>query len=65
MDEINDLSSEKLFERFYTTDQSRHYSHGLGLSIVKSLMEKMNGEIFVLLEKNEFNITCTWPKTRQ
>lgn len=61
MDDINNLESDQLFERFYTIDQTRQYSRGLGLSIVKSLMKKMNGKIFVKIEGGEFNITCMWP----
>lgn len=61
VDDKKYLETDKLFERFYTVDQTRLYSRGLGLSIVKNLMEKMNGELFVNLENGEFNITCTWP----
>lgn len=61
IDQMIDVEPEKLFERFYTVDQTRQYSRGLGLSIVKSLIEKMNGEMFVVIEENEFNITCMWP----
>lgn len=63
VDEMININNDQLFERFFTIDQTRQYSRGLGLSIVKSLMEKMNGEIFVMLEDGEFNITCMWPKS--
>ncbi len=39
-----------IFERFYKTDKSREYSNkgsGLGLSIVKKIVDLLNGSIFV------------------
>lgn len=39
------VNMERIFTRFYKEDPSRTvHSSGLGLSIVKSLMEKMNGD---------------------
>lgn len=35
-------------------------SVGLGLSIVKSLMEKMNGVIISKLEDSRISIICEW-----
>lgn len=58
---IERIDPEMLFERFYTIDQTRQEHRGLGLSIVKSLMEKMNGDISVLIDDEQFNITCRWP----
>lgn len=53
--EISDI--EKIFDRFYTTDQSRSKkTTGLGLSISKKLVEQMNGEISAKLNKNIFTI---------
>lgn len=40
------IDTERIFERFYTGDHSRHNeSTGLGLSIVKILVEKMGGKV--------------------
>lgn len=51
----------RLFDRFYTADQSRTgKSTGLGLSIVKSFMEKMNGTITGQLNDGNLSITCEW-----
>lgn len=52
---------EKMFDRFYKADQSRtSNSTGLGLSIVKSLMDKMNGTIDSQLIDDHLSITCKW-----
>lgn len=63
INEKQELDSDQIFERFYTTDQARQYHRGLGLSIVKNLMGEMNGELFVRIEDGEFHISCFWPKT--
>ena len=50
-----------IFDRFYMADQVRKgQSVGLGLSIVKSLMEKMNGVIISKLEDSRISIICEW-----
>ncbi|MGE7930209.1 sensor histidine kinase [Lysinibacillus xylanilyticus] len=63
IDENIQLNPNQLFDRFYTTDNSRRKNTGLGLSIVKLLAEKLGGnatakiengmiEILVCLKKN-------------
>ena len=50
-----------IFDRFYMADQVRKGNGvGLGLSIVKSLIEKMNGNITAKLEEDELFIICEW-----
>ncbi|MDK4459551.1 HAMP domain-containing sensor histidine kinase (plasmid) [Enterococcus faecalis] len=52
-----------LFDRFYMADQARTNHHaGLGLSIVKSLMEKMEGKITSHIEDGQLVISCEWQK---
>lgn len=41
---LNEVHVGKLFDRFYTVENARN-SNGLGLSIAKTLIEQMNGEI--------------------
>ena len=41
-----ELDTERLFQRFYRADPSRHTGGaGLGLASVKGLMEKMGGSV--------------------
>lgn len=48
---IREEHLEKIFEMFFKTDQSK--SSGLGLYIVKKIVEKLNGTIIVESKKNE------------
>jgi signal transduction histidine kinase len=58
---INNENVVHIFDRFYMADQVRKgQGVGLGLSIVKSLMEKMEGNIIANLEGNEISIICEW-----
>ncbi|OPJ60022.1 sensor protein kinase WalK [Clostridium oryzae] len=44
------IKAERLFERFYIGDKSRHSeSTGLGLAVVKSLVEKLDGSISAIV----------------
>jgi signal transduction histidine kinase len=60
LNHADQIQMDKLFERFYTTDQTRQSSKGLGLTIVQSLMNRMNGEVIVKVENGEFSIICKW-----
>lgn len=58
------ISFNKIFNRFYKEDLSRTTdSSGLGLSIVKSLMEKMNGFVQADLKRDQFLISVGFTKT--
>ena len=51
------IDIEHVFDRFYKADVARSKtSTGLGLSIAKELVKRMNGEISAKTEKNEFII---------
>lgn len=52
---------DRIFDRFYMADRSRSDNNsGLGLSIVKSLMDKMNGTITGRLHNGQLFIVCEW-----
>ncbi|MGL5616138.1 MAG: sensor histidine kinase [Sarcina sp.] len=58
-DNISKLDVEKFFDKFYREDKARDLSEkstGLGLSIVKVLVDKLNGEIFATKEKESIII---------
>lgn len=58
---IDNEEAEKLFKRFYTSDKSRtKKTTGLGLSIVKNLVTKMNGEVKAYVEDSELTINITF-----
>lgn len=53
--------SNMIFNRFYKGDMSRSNGNtGLGLSIVKGLMDKMDGEIYSEFHDNNLYIICKW-----
>lgn len=54
------IHTDRLFNRFYTADQTRRYSGGLGLVIVKNLMEKLNGTVDIQVTDGIFEIVCKW-----
>lgn len=54
--EDSELDSSKIFQRFYVGKKERNQSTGLGLSIVKLLVEKMQGEVFVICDENLLSI---------
>lgn len=57
-----EIQIEQVFEKFYKADISRNKtSTGLGLSIAKELVKKMNGEITATMESNLFCIEIRFP----
>ncbi|ANP69293.1 sensor histidine kinase [Clostridium tyrobutyricum] len=58
---IKENDAKLIFNRFYKGNSSRTVGNtGLGLSIVKNLMEKMNGHIYAKINKNLLYIFCKW-----
>lgn len=52
-----EIDIERVFSRFYKADSARtHTSTGLGLSIAKGLVERMDGEIRAELEGESFEV---------
>ncbi|MDE7365848.1 MAG: HAMP domain-containing histidine kinase [Lachnospiraceae bacterium] len=50
------LDASAVFQRFYVEQEARNQSTGLGLSIVKLLVESMQGEVFAAREGNWFSV---------
>ena len=53
--DLNEIQIGKLFDRFYTVNTARK-STGLGLSIAKALIEKMDGNISADYSNNVLSI---------
>ena len=53
---LNAVAVGRLFDRFYTVEASRN-STGLGLSIAKVLIERMDGSISAQFQDDKLNIT--------
>lgn len=61
-DSIEDKDMDKIFDRFYTTDQSRsRKTTGLGLAIVKRFTIQMGGTVRADLEDRRFTIEVCIP----
>lgn len=56
------LDEKRLFDRLYTGDTTRKYHRGLGLPIVKRLMDQMGGRAEAQVGDGIFMIRCTWRK---
>lgn len=52
----SELDSSRIFQRFYVERKERNQSTGLGLSIVKLLVEKMQGDVFAIRDGNMLSI---------
>lgn len=61
----DEIDVDKVFERFYKADTVRSKSStGLGLSIAKEFILRMNGNIQAELEENEFSIVIYFPRIK-
>ncbi|MCI9645446.1 MAG: HAMP domain-containing histidine kinase [Lachnospiraceae bacterium] len=62
-DSIEEKELERVFDRFYTTDQSRsRRSTGLGLAIAQEFTGQMGGKIGASLQEGRFSIEVRFPR---
>lgn len=57
----SEIDVERLFDRFYTGDQARSKTTGLGLSIIKLLAEQMGGSASAVLQNGLLDIQVRLP----
>lgn len=57
------IDEERLFQRFYKADPARsEMTSGLGLTIVQSLVQKMQGSVRAVQLDRQFCLRIRWPK---
>lgn len=61
---VSDLEADRLFDRFYTADQTRNRSTGLGLSIVKLLAGQMGGNVKATIQGGSLEIRVELPLSK-
>ena len=61
--ELDEVQVGRLFDRFYTVETARH-STGLGLSIARSLTERMGGTIAARYEEGRLAVALFFPERR-
>ncbi|CAM3919154.1 HAMP domain-containing sensor histidine kinase [Cohnella lubricantis] len=60
--QLREFDLELLFNRFYMADRSRSSKGaGLGLSIARSLMQKMGGSLTADMDGSRLRMRCEWP----
>lgn len=63
VEHADQIDIDRVFERFYRADSARaNSSTGLGLSIARSLAEKMGAEMSAFLENDMFTVTVVFDR---
>lgn len=62
---VNSEEAEHIFDLFYSTKEMEHHGFGVGLSIVRKIIDKLNGTITLDSQKGSyFSIRIEIPKKR-
>lgn len=66
-DPIPEADLPKVFEPFYRSQsiQNGHKGHGLGLAIIKRIMQRHQGDVSVFSNPQQTRFSLTWPKKRK
>ena len=64
---IPEVDLPKVFEPFYRSQsvQNGNKGHGLGLAIIKRIMQRHQGEVNVTSHPAQTRFTLSWPKKRE
>ena len=59
--DLDEISTGRLFDRFYTVETASAHSTGLGLSIARALTEQMGGEISAQYDNGMLTVRVEFP----
>lgn len=64
---IPEIDLPKVFEPFYRSQsvQNGNKGHGLGLAIIKRIMQRHQGDVTVVSNPQQTRFSLTWPKKRK
>lgn len=60
---IKNIDQSKIFDMFYTNQNEQSKSNGIGLSLVKKIIEKLDGQVLVDIKDQTFKLTIKLPIT--